>query len=216
MKIPNIHGCEEWKIYHLLIRPLPASLSFFPVMSTPSSSKNWYAFKVFFNKVFEIAELLEKSHIESYFPTETVVVVKNGRKKKELKPVISSLLFIKCTLQEVIEQQRLLTDRVILYTHFTEAGKVPAQIPNDEMERFKLVASSGQEGLEFFGNDCEEFHRGEHVGSSTDLSREPKATFAACATTTVSLSPSGASALWPPPTSLAAIFRKSTINPITL
>ena len=132
-------------------------------MSTPSSSKNWYAFKVFFNKVFEIAELLEKSHIESYFPTETVVVIKNGKKKKELKPVISSLLFIKCTLQEVIEQQRLLTDRVILYTHFTEAGKVPAQIPNDEMERFKLVASSGQEGLEFFGNDCEEFHRGEHV-----------------------------------------------------
>ena len=30
MIIPNFHGCEEWKIYHLLIRPLPASLSFFP------------------------------------------------------------------------------------------------------------------------------------------------------------------------------------------
>ena len=163
MTIPDFHGCEEWKIYLLPIRPPPCFSFIFSVMSTPLSSKNWYAFKVFFNKVFEIAELLEKSHIESYFPTETVVVVKNGKKKKELKPVISSLLFIKCTQQEVIEQQRLLTDRVILYTHFTEAGKVPAQIPNDEMERFKLVASSGQEGLEFYGNDCEEFHRGEHV-----------------------------------------------------
>ena len=30
MKIPNFHGCEEWKIYLLPIQPLPASLSFFP------------------------------------------------------------------------------------------------------------------------------------------------------------------------------------------
>ena len=124
---------------------------------------HWYALKVFFNKVFEIEEHLKSRGIESYFPTETVVVEKGGKKKKVRRPVISSLLFFRSSRQVALEQQRELTDRVILYVERIGYSREPVAIPDIEMERFRLVASSGEEGLEYFGSDSPEFRKGEHV-----------------------------------------------------
>ena len=42
---------------------------------------HWYALKVFFNKVFEIEELLKKDLKESYIPCQTVNVISNGIRK---------------------------------------------------------------------------------------------------------------------------------------
>ena len=124
---------------------------------------HWYALKVFFNKVFEIEEHLKSREIESYFPTETMVVEKAGKKKKVRRPVISSLVFFRSSRQVALEQQRELTDRVILYVERIGYSREPVAIPDIEMERFRLVASSGEEGLEYFGSDSPEFRKGEHV-----------------------------------------------------
>ena len=124
---------------------------------------HWYALKVFFNKVFEIEEHLNSRGIESYFPTETVVVEKGGRKKKVIRPVISSLMFFRTSRQVALEQQKELTDRVILYVERIGYSREPVAISDVEMERFRLVASSGEEGLEYFGADSPEFRKGEHV-----------------------------------------------------
>ncbi len=124
---------------------------------------HWYAMKVFFNKVFEIEDHLKSCGVESYFPTETVVVEKNGRRKKVRRPVISSLVFFRGTCSAALEQQQMLLDRVIVYSNRVGYRRIPTAIPDDEMERFRLVASSGEDGLEYFGSDSPEFRKGEHV-----------------------------------------------------
>lgn len=132
-------------------------------MKNDKSAIHWYALKVFYNKVFEIEDLLTKDKIESYIPCETVLVVHDGVKKKVRKPVISSLLFFRSTEKQALLLQQRLTDRVILYTRNIDMKKQPLAIPEREMNLFMLVSSSGEKGLEYFGDDRMEFHTGERV-----------------------------------------------------
>lgn len=132
-------------------------------MKNDKSAIHWYALKVFYNKVFEIEDLLTKDKIESYIPCETVLVIHDGVKKKVRKPVISSLLFFRSTEKQALILQQRLTDRVILYTRNIDMKKQPLAIPEREMNLFMLVSSSGEKGLEYFGDDRMEFHTGERV-----------------------------------------------------
>lgn len=132
-------------------------------MKDDKSAVHWYALKVFYNKVFEIEDLLKKDQIESYIPCETVLVEHGGVKKKIRKPVISSLLFFRSTETQAIKLQQQLTDRVILYTKNIDMKKQPLVIPEREMNLFMLVSSSGEKGVEYFGEDRMEFHTGERV-----------------------------------------------------
>lgn len=132
-------------------------------MKNDKYAVHWYALKVFYNKVFEIEDLLTKDQIESYIPCETVLVEHGGVKKKIRKPVISSLLFFRSTEAQAIKLQQRLTDRVILCTKNIDMKKQPLSIPEREMNLFMLVSSSGEKGVEYFGEDRMEFHTGERV-----------------------------------------------------
>ena len=132
-------------------------------MKDDKSTIHWYALKVFYNKVFEIEDLLKKDKIESYIPCETVLVEHGGVKRKIRKPVISSLLFFRSTEKQAKELQQHLTDRVILYTKTIDMKRQPLAIPEREMNLFMLVSSSGEKGIEYLGDDRMEFHTGERV-----------------------------------------------------
>ena len=124
---------------------------------------HWYAFKVFYNKVFVIEEELNKNKTETYIPCETVTVERHGEMKSVRKPVISSLLFFRSTEKQALEQQQKFTDRVILYTRLDGWKKLPIAIPECEMSIFMLVTSSGEKGLEYLGDTPVEYTAGEHV-----------------------------------------------------
>lgn len=66
---------------------------------------HWYALKVFFNKVFEIEELLKKDLKESYIPCQTVNVISDGIRKTERQTIIPSLMFFRSTEQYANELQ---------------------------------------------------------------------------------------------------------------
>lgn len=132
-------------------------------MKNDKSNIHWYALKVFYNKVFEIEDLLAKDKIESYIPCETTLVERGGVKKRIRRPVISSLLFFHSTEKQAMALQQRLTDRVILYTRIIDMKKEPLAIPEREMNLFMLVSSSGEKGVEYLGDDRIEFHSGEHV-----------------------------------------------------
>ena len=51
----------------------------------------------------------------------------------------------------------------MVYTRRMETGWAPAAIPDKEMNIFRLVVSSGDEGLEYFESDTRVFRRGERV-----------------------------------------------------
>ena len=127
------------------------------------SSLHWFAMKVFYNKVFETENSLRQRSIESYFPSEEVLVVRNGVRKKIHRPMVSSLLFFRSTVRQALEVQTELAGKVILYTRRKGMKRLPVVISDREMNVFMLVTSSGERGLEFLGDDHPKYHCGERV-----------------------------------------------------
>ena len=113
--------------------------------------EHWFALKVFYNKVFEIEDILKKDKIETYIPCEETLMERNGIKKKLRRPVINSLMFFRSTVCRALEVQRQFTNKVILYTR--QKG----------LKIFMLVTSSGEQGMEYFGEDNSKFQQGERV-----------------------------------------------------
>lgn len=88
---------------------------------------------------------------------------RNGIKKKLRRPVINSLMFFRSTVCRALEVQRQFTNKVILYTRQKGLKRLPLAIPDREMNIFMLVTSSGEQGMEYFGEDNPKFHQGERV-----------------------------------------------------
>ena len=133
-------------------------------MPTNGEHIHWYALKVFFNKVFDVEKFTSSAGVESYIPCETVTVVRGGVKKQERRTLVSSLMFIRCTQAYALSLQAELLGRVMLYTVTDKDGrKHPSVISDREMNMFRLVASSGEEGLEYFGDDGTSYSVGERV-----------------------------------------------------
>ena len=134
--------------------------------------KNWYALKVFFNKVFEAEASLEEMGIETYFPVSLKEVKGDEffRIKKRLStpdssrndnkficegprifkraPVVNSLVFFRTEPKNVSSVSEMIRGRGFVYMNAER--KKPAIIPDRQMEMFRMVSSSGADGLEFF------------------------------------------------------------------
>ncbi|MBP5483505.1 MAG: transcriptional regulator [Bacteroidales bacterium] len=141
--------------------------------------QNWYAIKVFFNKVFEMEVLLDNMDLETYIPTEKVLLkgpahiaarkkladisaprdsrfIEEGPKIFQRKPLVTSLIFVKAddktikSLSDDLHWHRLQYQGFVYNKADT---KEPSAIPASQMEAFRLVADSGASGLEFFADD---------------------------------------------------------------
>lgn len=129
-----------------------------------NETRSWYALKVFHNRMHTVAEELKPVGIDSYIPMQTVVAERGGVKRKLQKPAIASLMFFRSTPSQAIAIGRSLTDRAILYTRQNDNGqRIPAAIPEREMDIFRLVVSSGADGLEYLPDDPERFRKGDRV-----------------------------------------------------
>lgn len=122
---------------------------------------NWYALKVFYNRVAKIETLLKGRNIESYIPMRSVEQVVGGRKVRRRKPAISSLMFMRCTETEASELQKQLMGEVMVYRNRGE--RQPAAIPDSEMQMFIRVTSIDDLGLEYLGESNEEWTTGDKV-----------------------------------------------------
>ena len=136
---------------------------------------NWYAMKVFFNKVFEMEALLEDRDVESYIPVrkEQLKGEEHLRIARRLAtpddrrrdnqfiqagpvifkriPVVNSLLFFRTNAERVPEMEALVNGRGFVYK-MTDRER-PSVIPDRQMAMFRMVCSSGVDGLEFFADD---------------------------------------------------------------
>ena len=147
---------------------------------------NWYAMKVFFNKVFEIEALLEDRAVESYIPVRTeqlkgeehlriarrLATPDDRRRDNQFLqagpiiykriPVVNSLLFFRTLAERVAEMEALITGRGFVYKMADRER--PAVIPDKQMAMFRMVCSSGAEGLEFFSDeDLTRYKQGDKV-----------------------------------------------------
>ncbi len=123
----------------------------------------WFAMKVFFNRTEAAAAEICGLGAEVYIPMQTVVTERNGVRRCEQKPAIASLLFFRSDAVTAEEASRRLTDRAMLYRQESAGRKIPAAISEREMHIFRLVVSSGAEGLEFIADDPLRFAKGDAV-----------------------------------------------------
>ena len=136
---------------------------------------NWYALKVFYGKVFEFEALLGDMGLETYIPVREDLLkgedhmralrrlstpddrrrdnqfVRKGPLIFKRVPVVSSLLFVRAPQERVKEVEACVKEKGFVYR--TADRKAVAVIPDKQMAMFRLVCSSGAEGLDFFSDD---------------------------------------------------------------
>lgn len=127
-----------------------------------SATLRWYALKVYFNKVSDMEEMLGEENVECYVPYLDQVCAKEEDGKKR-QVAIPSLMFFHSSPLEARRVQQVVRGKAMVYTHQTLEGWIPAPISEREMNVFRLVVSSGADGLEYFENDPRVFKRGERV-----------------------------------------------------
>lgn len=145
------------------------------------NAQHWYALKVFYNKVFEIEDLLQAMGIETYLAVDKVqlkgaahlmarrhIASLKGLGKKDTRyveegafifqrtPLVSSLLFFRTDpdgLYAVESVLKDINDNARGFIYKTADWKKYAVVPDDQMQAFRLVTAKGSEGLEFFSSD---------------------------------------------------------------
>ena len=105
----------------------------------------WYAIKVYYNRVQPLIAECKESGIEFFAPVE----------------VIGSLLFVRCTEEEVLRFGAEHWQQVWIYRMV--GSRRPAAIADKEMEVFRFVVTAGHDGLQLLGDDRPEYHEGDRV-----------------------------------------------------
>ena len=153
--------------------------------------RNWYALKVFFNKVFEMEALLETvPDTETYLPVDRVQLkgsahslarkriaeqkpearkyIQEGPFIYERVPMVTSLLFVHTPeerlkdIENALLADNLLDKRGFIYKSADRQSY--AVIPEKQMTSFRLVTSKGSTGLDFFSaDDITRFKQGDKV-----------------------------------------------------
>jgi len=105
---------------------------------------NWYALKIYYSRTALACKWLSEAGVEYY-----------------AQQLIPSLLFVHCDEAQAIKLRQEHYDSLMVYLKADRSG--PAPIPDREFGIFRLVASSGEEGIEYLGEDKERYHLGELV-----------------------------------------------------
>lgn len=105
-----------------------------------NGQKNWYALKVFYNKVLHFKELIEKDGVETYIATQ------------EGKPLVPSLMFIRSSENYLKLLRENHKSELAYYRSACYSTKslvfAPAVITNDQMEMFQMATA---EGVKYLG-----------------------------------------------------------------
>lgn len=117
--------------------------------------------RVFNNRILRIKEELEASGIRTYMAVKTLHESVNGRLVTRQIQLAPSLLFVRCTREELLRFKQDHFSDLMLYR---QADRMePAPIDDREMEIFILVTSAGEgAALEYVG-DRFDFKTGERV-----------------------------------------------------
>ena len=133
------------------------------VAQQEEDTQHWYAFKVFYNKVFDVDRDFQEQGVETFFPKVRVYRLLEDKQKETLKPAISSLIFVRCSEEKVWDLQKELYGRVMLYTHKTNGNKIASPVDEEEMRVFMLVTSADDDRLEYLDAESVNYKEGQRV-----------------------------------------------------
>jgi transcription antitermination factor NusG len=127
-----------------------------------SKTVRWYALKVFYNKVLAVRSQLEADGIETYVAMHPVERVVRGKIVMEDKPLINSLLFLRCSAERLKLYKKAHNGELLYYQDF--ATGEPAPVDEREMRSF-IILTSVDRGtrVQYLGDSVPDFRRGERV-----------------------------------------------------
>ena len=76
-----------------------------PETMSRSSTKHWYALKVFYNRVANVEDWLRQQEVQTYIPMRYEETIVDGKRKIRTEPAVSSLLFLRETERFVLDLQ---------------------------------------------------------------------------------------------------------------
>lgn len=122
---------------------------------------HWYALKVFFNRVSFIEHEFKSAGYETYYAKKAVECHKEGALFYVYKPLVASLLFVRCTSAYLMKYKQAQDD---FFMYYNKVGtNQPEAVPDNEMKQFILVTSVLDTGLEYLGRDAPQYHIGDRV-----------------------------------------------------
>lgn len=132
--------------------------SFAAAAETP---ERWYALKVFYNRTAAVGECVAADGRRSYIPMRRVERTVGDRTVRREEPLVGSLMFVRSEERYVVDLERRLDGRIMVYRH--GETRSPAPIPDTEMEIFMLVVSARDRGLEPVDDTGLNCRRGDRV-----------------------------------------------------
>ena len=106
----------------------------------------WYAMRATYQRGMEAKAQLDKSLVENFIPMHYEMRVHNGRRRRELVPVIRNLIFVHTTplLMKSLKQNMLFLQYL---TEWKDGKRVPIVVPESQMQQFIAVSGTYDEQL---------------------------------------------------------------------
>lgn len=125
-----------------------------------SEKMQWFAMRATYRRGMQIKSLLDKKGISNFIPMRYEIREKNGRKKRELVPVIRDLVFVRAVQSEL----QWIKDRnpYLQYMIDIRNGR-KIIVPDKQMRDFIAVAGTYNEHLIFFSPDEVNLRKGTKV-----------------------------------------------------
>lgn len=120
----------------------------------------WYAMRATYRRELEAVRLLEQEGLGTFLPMQYVVRQRQGKKVRELAPVVHNLLFVHACQSDLQRVKNSIT--YLQYITDSRSGN-KIIVPNDQMRRFIAVAGTYSEQLLYFHPDEVNFSKGTRV-----------------------------------------------------
>lgn len=126
-----------------------------------SSIPNWYALRIFYNRIEPLRQTLDVAAIRYFYPHHLVEKCSDGGLDYVQEPIIKSLIFIRSTCESLDMIRLKHVGSVSPY--FDHRTRKPLIIPDEQMEPFIKLCDIKDSGLEYLGEDSPQFHKGDRV-----------------------------------------------------
>ena len=127
----------------------------------PGYPRDNAALKVFYNRYATLEHILHREGCETYIAMKRVKTVRGGVEKWTERPLVSSLLFVRCE-EKLLYTLKYDFETRFLYYRDLKTGR-PAPIPQKQMDIFRIVTRTRDSGLEYLGESFPGLKTGDRV-----------------------------------------------------
>lgn len=122
----------------------------------------WYALKVFYNRTAALREKITDPEVETYVPMQTIEKYDQSGLHYEEKPLVNSLMFVRCKESWLIEFKK--NNPHDFFYYLSPDLKRPGPINDEEMRMFMFVTSVDHgKNLHYFGESDSTIKMGQRV-----------------------------------------------------